>query len=142
MPNWFDKRIIIIRPLCILLGLCILCGCQNKTSTHFLLKKKQLDYECLNQLEQVFPLPFYEKNSLSCQQQKNQTMITFFIKDSLDQMKTFFLVHADQVGWYLDIEMIFLNSFLFVFKKTKQSVIVLCDTYTNQLLRVQIYFKY
>lgn len=120
----------------------MLCGCLNKASTHFLLKKKQFNCEYFKQLEQVFPLPFYEKNSLSCQQQNNQVVLTFFVNDSLDQMKTFFLVHADQVGWYLDTEMIFLNSFLFMFKKTKQSVIVLCDTYTNRLLKVQIYFKY
>ncbi len=132
----------IINVYFILLCLCVLCGCQDKASTHFFLKKEKFDLECFGQLEQIFPLPFYEKSTLSCQHQKDQAMITFLVCESLDEIKNFFLVHADQAGWYLDVEMIFLNSFLFVFKKTKLSVIVFCDIYTNKLLKIQVCFKY
>lgn len=123
-----------------LLSLIILCGCRDKMSTQFYSEGSVLEiFRCI---EQVFPIPFYEKNTLKYEQQDNQVIVSGLVLDSLDRMKEFFLIHADQNGWYLDAEMFFQQSFLLIFKKAKQSVVVICNTHTFERINVQLYIKY
>ena len=117
----------------------VLCGCRNKMPTNFSnTDSVEIAFDCV---EKLFPIPFYEKNTLRFEKYDFQAVTSGLVLDSLDNVREFFLVHADQEGWYLDCQMIFQDSFVLTFKKAKRTVVVVGHRCHGIHASVEVYIK-
>ena len=117
----------------------ILCGCRNKIPTNSCdVRSVEIAFDYI---EKLFPIPFYEKKTLRFEKHDLHAVISGLVLDSLDNAGEFFLVHADQEGWYLDCQMLFQDSFLLIFKKAKRTVVVIGRRYHDVHANIEIYLK-